>query len=497
MPTALPLPRTPISDRGPLPEIIQGGMGVAVSQWTLAREVARAGGLGIVSGTAIAVVVARRLQDGDPGGHMRRALAACPLPGAGERVVDRYFVEGGKPADKPYKAVPTWTLAPRRALLELTVTASFAEVYLAAEGHDGPVGLNLLHKVDLPNPATLYGALLAGVDAVAMGAGIPRDIPGMLDRLAAHETIEMPVEVEGERGADDAVLRFQPRELWTDRDGTEVTPQPLQRPRFLAIVSSSTLATALARDPVTRPNGFVIEAPVAGGHNAPPRGRLKLDEAGQPIYGPKDDPDFSKIADIGLPFWLAGGQGHPGAIAAAQQIGARGIQVGTAFALSRESGLSDPLKRSLLEQARRGEVRVRTDPFASPTGFPFKVAEVAGTMDDDEVYAQRGRICDLGFLTTFYRKDDGTLDQRCPSEPVDDYVRKGGDVAETEGRKCLCNGLLATAGFAQVRQGAEEPPIITAGDDLVHVARFLPDGAEEYSAADVLRILGVEAVQPV
>ena len=58
-----------------VPVIIQGGMGVGVSNWRLANAVSSRGQLGVVSGTALDVVLARRLQDGDPGGHMRRALA--------------------------------------------------------------------------------------------------------------------------------------------------------------------------------------------------------------------------------------------------------------------------------------------------------------------------------------------------------------------------------------------------------------------------------------
>jgi NAD(P)H-dependent flavin oxidoreductase YrpB (nitropropane dioxygenase family) len=42
-----------------LPVIIQGGMGVAVSSWRLARAVARTGQLGVVSGTALEIVIAR------------------------------------------------------------------------------------------------------------------------------------------------------------------------------------------------------------------------------------------------------------------------------------------------------------------------------------------------------------------------------------------------------------------------------------------------------
>lgn len=42
----------PSAVRTPNPLIIQGGMGVAVSSWPLARAVALEGELGVVSGTA-------------------------------------------------------------------------------------------------------------------------------------------------------------------------------------------------------------------------------------------------------------------------------------------------------------------------------------------------------------------------------------------------------------------------------------------------------------
>lgn len=44
------------------PIIIQDGMGIGVSAWTLARAVSRLGQLGVVSGTALEAVLARRLQ---------------------------------------------------------------------------------------------------------------------------------------------------------------------------------------------------------------------------------------------------------------------------------------------------------------------------------------------------------------------------------------------------------------------------------------------------
>lgn len=111
-----------------LPVIIQGGMGVAVSSWLLAREVSRTGQLGVVSGTALDVVVARRLQDGDVGGHVRRALERFPVPAMADRILRRYHRPGGRDPDQPYTPVPRLRLAPPAAALELSVVANFVEV---------------------------------------------------------------------------------------------------------------------------------------------------------------------------------------------------------------------------------------------------------------------------------------------------------------------------------------------------------------------------------
>ena len=63
-----------------LPKLIQGGMGVAISDWRLAKAVASLGQLGVVSGTGISRVVASRLTDGDLSGNVRRALSNFALP---------------------------------------------------------------------------------------------------------------------------------------------------------------------------------------------------------------------------------------------------------------------------------------------------------------------------------------------------------------------------------------------------------------------------------
>ncbi|MEE9205864.1 MAG: nitronate monooxygenase, partial [Acidimicrobiia bacterium] len=160
--------------------IIQGGMGIAVSGWTLANAVSSAGQMGVVSGTAIDAVLVRRLQLGDPDGAIRRACDAFPIPGVVGDILDRYFIEGGKEPDARFKQKPMGKLKPSRRLQDLIVVANFVEVWLAKEGHTQPVGINYLEKIQAPTIASLYGAALAGVDYVLIGAGIPRAIPGIL-----------------------------------------------------------------------------------------------------------------------------------------------------------------------------------------------------------------------------------------------------------------------------------------------------------------------------
>lgn len=459
-------------------------MGIGVSNWQLARAVSLRGHLGVVSGTALNSVLVRRLQDGDGDGSMRRALAACPLPGV-DRIIERYFCADGAARAEPYRLTPMFTLDSAAELLGLTAVANFVEVYLAKEKHGGAVGLNLLEKVQLPTLASIYGAMVAGVDYVLMGAGIPKAIPGILDRFAAGEKAELRVGVEG--AATEQTVAFDPAAVLPGEK------RMLARPRFLAIVSSSTLALTLARKSSGKVDGFVVEGATAGGHNAPPRGGVQqLNERGEPIYGPRDTPDLTAIKAIGLPFWLAGSHATPEALHTAEAAGASGVQIGTAFAFCRESGLTSALKTEVLQRAREGALDLRSDPRASPTGMPFKVVALPGTVAEDETYAQRERRCDIGLLRQPFARADGSVGYRCPAENPDNFIAKGGDAADTVGRKCLCNGLLAAIGLGQRdATGRAEPAIVTAGDDVRGIARYLKPGAADYGVDDVLAYAGV------
>ncbi len=463
-----------------LPMIIQGGMGVGVSNWQLARAVSIAGQLGVVSGTAIDTMLVRRLQDGDEGGHVRRAMAQFPIRAAVDDTLERYFLDGGRPDGTPYVTLPMYKQNMSERRQQLTMLANFVEVYLAKEGHTGVVGINLLTKIQMPNLASLYGAMLADVDYVFMGAGIPGEMPGALDAFAEHRSATVRFDVEGLTPGEVEQLTFDPALHWS------ATPAPLRRPKFVPIVSANSLATTLARKANGRVDGFIVEGPTAGGHNAPPRGPMKLNDAGEPIYGERDVVDLAKLGELGLPFWVAGGAGSPEGLQQALDAGAAGIQVGTLFAYADESGITAPLKAAVLTALARDEVHIITDPRASPTGYPFKLVEADGVESQDD---DRERVCDLGYLRSAYRTASGGVGYRCAAEPVATYVAKGGDVADTVGRRCLCNGLVADVGHPQVRaDGRIELPLLTSGDTLLSMREFV-NGRVRYSAVDVVDYL--------
>lgn len=462
-------------------------MGAGVSNWCLARAVSKDGHLGVVSGTALDAILIRRLQLGDCGGHMRRALEAFPVPEIAQRILTRYFNQDGLPEEAHFKLASGFRVEAPRPLVDLTVAANFVEVFLAKEGHAGRIGINLLEKIQLPTLPSLFGAMLAGVDTVLMGAGIPRAIPGILDRLSQWKPVEMKAHVVGALEDESFFTRFNPIEWLRTHLPTGKLPE-LKRPDFLAIVSSNVLAQTLARKATGEVNGFVVEGHQAGGHNAPPRGKMQLNELGEPIYTAKDVTNLEKLGKLGIPFWLAGGRASAEGLQDALAQGATGIQVGTAFAFCEESGFDPMIKKQVRQEVMRGKMEVFTDPRCSPTGFPFKVLQLPGTLSSKDVYEGRSRRgCDLCYLRQLYRRDDGTVGYRCPAEPVDQYLKKGGELSDTEGRMCVCNALISAAGMGQrYADGFEEPPLVTSGDDVNAIRTLINPKTGTYSARDVL-----------
>ena len=464
-------------------KLIQGGMGIYVSNWRLARAVAieRPGETaGTVSGTALDLVCARLLQLGDPGGNVRRGLQAFDAKfgvDTGRRICDRYFIEGGKHPSARFKATPQYTpravngeatfplptngnhtlqrLTLDMEVVELLIASTFAEVWLAKEGHSGNIFINFMNKLELPLVYGMYGAMLAGVDGIVVGAGNPDGLAAIRSQLAQHEAITRNLSVLYREPGETFALSFDPREV----AGGKCAQAPLKRPAFLAIASLPELVKALAASKSEPPDGFIVEHHTAGGHNAGPAGPMTTDDLGQPIYGERDEPDLEVIRQVGLPFWLAGGYGSHERLQQARAAGATGVQAGTAFALAQESGMRPEYRLAILRAVKDGVDEaslVRTTLF-SPTGFPFKVVQLEDTVASSQVFEDRPRVCDLGGLQQIGLSKpaaDGsrTLFQRCPAGPVGAFVRDRGLAANTGERRCICNGLVSCVGLGQTRR---------------------------------------------
>lgn len=459
-----------------LPVIIQGGMGVHISTPSLARTVAMLGGLGTVSGVAADKMLARLLQTGDLNGDLRRALSNFPDQEIARQVLDEYFVSGGISPGDPYKLVPAVTLIPSQPSIALLLCGNFALVWLAKEGHPNPISINWLEKMQMPHLCSIAGAMLAGVDVVTMGAGIPLQVPGVLDAFVQDRPAEYRVTVTG-GASGTTTMRFDPGRLFKR--------SKVRRPDFLPIVSSDVLATMMMKRVPDSIQGFVIELPTAGGHNAPPRGKFPLNEAGEPIYGERDRLNFEKLRSLGVPFWIGGSYASPAGLAHAVSVGARGIQVGSIFALCDQSGLAPQYREEIIRRWHRGQLRVRTDVHASPTGFPFKVVELPGTLSDELVYLARHRSCNQHGLATPHQLPDGQIVYRCPAERIKDYLKKGGDEADVIGARCICNGLIATTGLGD----PGEPAIVTLGDDVSFLRYLTETEHSSYTAAQAMNYL--------
>jgi len=506
-------------------KLIQGGMGAYVSNWRLARAVAmeRPGvTAGTVSGIGLDVGYARLLELGDPGANIRHALEAfdeCFETKIGKEFISRYFISGGKAPDAKFShfplqtvlaadgsdtlspstqpGIPTMlTVAPE--VIERVILTAFAEVWLAKAGHTGRIFINFLKKIELPLVFAMYGAMLAGVDGIVVGAGSPEGLPAICVKLAQHEAVSMDISMLYRESGESFQLLFDPKSV----AGGLLAKRPILKPAFLAIASLDPLVQALAQSPTGAPDGFIIEHHTAGGHNAGPQGPMVRDEFGQPKYGLADEPNLVAIRAVGLPFWLAGGYGSKEKLQQALDAGAAGVQVGTNFALAGESGMKPEYRNAIMEELKKGTdeaALVRTTLF-SPTGYPFKVVQLKGTLAEESVYKERRKVCDIALLQQrgLMKPDElgnRRIFQRCPAGPLDAFVRDRGLPQNTEEKRCLCNGLLSTVGLAQAltRDGVTtyEPAIVTLGNHLEGVRRLSSNGQWIYWAKDAVEdILG-------
>lgn len=445
------------------PRIIQGDLNAMVATWPLARAVAGTGQLGVVSGTLLPVITARRLQLGDPGGYLRRAFDHFPFAEVARRVWEDFFVPGGKAAEAPFAPPLQPSLEPGPALTELAVLAGFAEVFLAREGHSVPVAIHFAERARLPLLPTLYGALLAQVGGV-MVAGEDADVAAGVVRLCEGNEAGVRVRLAGLPSESGPECCFNPRVLASD------APSGLPQPQVLLVGDPAELLAA--------------QVQAAGG---PVAGVVLRQATGQSL--PPEE-ELSRLRALELPFWVGGLPATAASLAAVLAAGGAGLVVSTPFHYCEESELADDWKVEVFERSRQAPARLAVEFTPAPVGHRVPIARIEGSAIDEQEFARRERFCDVGFFRQLYRREDGSVGYRCPGETVACHLAKGGDPEAAAAQHCFCNGMLAALGLGQVRPGVGvERPLLPAGEDLRGLARFCPPDARSFTAADVVQQL--------
>jgi NAD(P)H-dependent flavin oxidoreductase YrpB (nitropropane dioxygenase family) len=431
-----------------MPRLIQAGMGVHISSARLANATARLGALGVVSSAGLRHTVIEEVRSGDA--DVIATARTFPFPNYVEELLA--FAPGGAkhrheaPLDVPGAKADY----PRR----LSTIAAYVEVLRAKAGHNGKVGINVMWKCALTVLPSIYGAMLAGVDALLCGAGVPMEVPDIVAKLRAGEDLSYTPLTGGTSHVHLKIAQDNPAPLLS-----KFAP-----PKLLPILSNFAFPKRLLdtweKNYGATPFAFVLENHAAGGHNAPPRNKSEFTQ--------QDDLEsyFDKVVALGVPVYVAGDCRNGGTRDDYEywlSRGAYGLQVGSRFALCTDSGMRAELREKIIASNRDGQTRIETSPRFSPTGYPLKFADLEGTLADPEIANSRRRICNRGYLlqSHFTQNEDGTQTETylCPAMPAGQYTRAGGDEADLDGRICLCNALFSTAGFYTDK----EPPLVTLG----------------------------------
>lgn len=434
---------------------VLGGMGVDISSKYLAGTVAGLGGAGTLSETGGAIRLARMLQDGDPDGHIHESLVQFPNQNMVDYVYEKYYLPDGKrPMRRAFKYRPVPKYFLENKVVEglgvaevemLTVLDAFEQVVTArriSQGN-GILGVNGLGKIPMPMSAALYGAMLAGAEYTVRGAGVRTDVPDVIETLYNGNPVDYEVKVDyAQPGSPhkNAAVHFDP---------APYGGQPKSRPEFWAIAGTIGGAQAYLDGGA---DVIVREDRVAGGHNMPER--------------IKEDPIEAFIA-LDAPIILAGGVARMG-LKRAVELGAAGIQVGSLFAVSRESGMAPAERGKAISLALQDRLEITDDTEVSPTGYPFRTANIPLTAVDPKTDGLMSRECPLSVLHTPFENAHGAVEYRCAADTVEKALPKFRGpkaLAKVMGARCLCRVLFASSGKGQINSqtGERDVSLVTLG----------------------------------
>jgi nitronate monooxygenase len=334
--------------------IIQGGMGIGISNYRLAGHVGKEGGLGVLSSAGLDRIVGER--------HGRRFKAR---EAAAQDVIDAKAIAGS-----------------------------------------GAIGMNVMVAVFNQYEDSVLGSMDGGVDVIISGAGLPMALPEIVkSHPRADEVALVPILSSGR--AVDVVLK-----RWS-RSGR-------------------------------MPDGIVVEGPLAGGHIAwrtredanDPKHKLEvlLEEVLTVV----------KKWDLPIPVFAAGGVYTHEDIKRYIDMGCAGVQMGTRFLATHESGANDAYKKMLIE-ATEDDIELADRP-GSPCGMLFRVLKQS-PFYQEAIARTRAPKCDKGYLLN---------KGYCPSKE------------DNEKTFCICNGLLAATNCNK-----NEKDLYTVGHNAYRVKEII------------------------
>lgn len=315
--------------------IIQGGMGIGLSSYTLAGSVAREGGLGVLSSAGLDKILSAR--KGVKMGHREAARLD---------VLDARELSNG----------------------------------------NGAIGMNIMVAVINSYENSVLGSMDGGVDVIISGAGLPFALPDIAKTHPRFEEVALVPIVSSGRAAEIIIKKWE-------KSGR-------------------------------MPDAFVVEGPLAGGHIGWKDVESAMDPKNALENLIKEVIEVCAKWNLAIPVIAAGGVYSHEDIKGYLAMGCAGVQMGTRFLATYESGANENYKKMLVSCTDE-DIELAHKP-GSPCGMPFRVLK-ASPFYQEALSFTRAPKCDKGYL-----------------------LNKGNCAAKDDNKTsfCICNGLLANVGFA-------------------------------------------------
>ncbi len=207
------------------------------------------------------------------------------------------------------------------------------EAIRLSEG-SGAIGINFMAKLKNSYEPSIRGAIAAGEETgttviLFVGAGLPLDLP----KIVEDAPVKLVPIVSSARALDIICRQWQKIERYG-----------------------------------RMPDGVVLEGPLAGGHlGFKPEEVINPEFQLEKLFGPTKE--FAQKHE-NFPVFVAGGIFTNEDILQWKKIGADGVQLGTRFAATHESGASKEFKDAIIA-AHPNDIVIAQP--GSPTGFTFRV----------------------------------------------------------------------------------------------------------------------------